>query len=56
MKMSQVHVTYKGTCTYCGSRLKKCKDCKDWFCATRKDNIYCSSKCRTRRFRKLANG
>jgi len=49
--MSQNHVTAKGKCTYCGSSLKKCVQCERWFHSARKNHIYCSSRCRTRKRR-----
>lgn len=53
--MSQNHVTSKGFCTYCGAKLKKCVECGEYFCAARKDHIYCSARCRTRKLRRMVN-
>jgi len=52
-KMSQVHVTAKGFCTYCNSKLKECLECGEWFYPKREDHVRCSDKCRTRKSRRL---
>ena len=51
--MSQRHVTAKGNCMFCGSKLRKCTECDEWFCATNKAHLLCSSRCRTRKSRRL---
>jgi len=51
--MSQKHVTAKGYCTYCNSKLIKCIECDNWFCSKRKDHVMCSTRCRTRKSRRL---
>lgn len=39
-------------CVYCGSIKIKCQECNRFFHTSRKNHIYCSDRCRTRKSRK----
>ncbi|UNY40594.1 hypothetical protein KLER11_gp73 [Pararheinheimera phage vB_PsoM_KLER1-1] len=51
--MSQRHVSKDGKCVYCGSKLRQCIECYEWFLANNKVHVLCRDRCRTRRSRRL---
>jgi len=41
-------------CVMCGSKLKACLECGGYFHATNEKHVFCRSRCRTRKHRRLS--
>lgn len=52
--MSQKHKTATCfRCIYCGAKKRLCEECNKYFYAKRENHVICSTRCRTRKYRRI---